>query len=156
MCLKERFTTFIICFEKEAYKTGWNYNTLWYALRCALPQRIKDVLWLAPKQLLYNSYKALVMQVNQCYWEDHSKYNSTQTQWNSGRQSWQAGTPNGTNNPRPPNPTLPATPGTRPPFVQNLANNNQTPRPQPPAQLNASDTVEAMELNPDKPINPDA
>ncbi|KAG6894411.1 hypothetical protein C0992_006232, partial [Termitomyces sp. T32_za158] len=25
---EERFTTFIICFEKEAYEMGWNYSTL--------------------------------------------------------------------------------------------------------------------------------
>ncbi|KAG6870857.1 hypothetical protein C0992_012258, partial [Termitomyces sp. T32_za158] len=41
---EERFTTFIVRFEKEAYETGWNYNALRYALRRALPQRIKDVL----------------------------------------------------------------------------------------------------------------
>ncbi|KAG6875646.1 hypothetical protein C0992_002972 [Termitomyces sp. T32_za158] len=41
---EERFTTFIICFKKEAYETGWNYNVLWYALCCALPQHIKDML----------------------------------------------------------------------------------------------------------------
>ncbi|KAG6894018.1 hypothetical protein C0992_007831 [Termitomyces sp. T32_za158] len=87
---KEQFTTFIIRFEKEAYETSWNYSTLRYALRHTLPQHIKDVLWLAPKQPLYNSYKVLVMQVDQRYWEDRSKYNNAQTQWNSG-QSWQAG-----------------------------------------------------------------
>ncbi|KAG6896331.1 hypothetical protein C0992_008950 [Termitomyces sp. T32_za158] len=77
---KEWFTTFIIRFEKEAYKTGWNYNALRYALCCTLPQRIKDVLQLASKQPLYNGYKVLVMQVNQHYWEDHSEYNNAQTQ----------------------------------------------------------------------------
>ncbi|KAG6892107.1 hypothetical protein C0992_001795, partial [Termitomyces sp. T32_za158] len=41
---EERFMTFIVRFEKEAYETGWNYNALRYALRRALPQRIKDVL----------------------------------------------------------------------------------------------------------------
>ncbi|KAG6870371.1 hypothetical protein C0992_000258 [Termitomyces sp. T32_za158] len=41
---EERFTTFIIRFEKEAYETGWNYSVLRYALRRALPQRIKDIL----------------------------------------------------------------------------------------------------------------
>ncbi|KAG6894270.1 hypothetical protein C0992_006793, partial [Termitomyces sp. T32_za158] len=44
MHAKECFTTFIICFKKEAYETGWNYNALWYALHYTLPQRIKDVL----------------------------------------------------------------------------------------------------------------
>ncbi|KAG6859788.1 hypothetical protein C0993_003481, partial [Termitomyces sp. T159_Od127] len=66
----ERFTTFIVRFEKEAYETGWNYNALWFALRHALPQRIKDVLRLAPKQPTYDSYKALVTQIDQRYWED--------------------------------------------------------------------------------------
>ncbi|KAG6896537.1 hypothetical protein C0993_008289, partial [Termitomyces sp. T159_Od127] len=63
----EQFTTFIIRFEKEAYETGWNYNTLRFALRRALPQRIKDVLRLAPKQPTYDGYKALVTQIDQRY-----------------------------------------------------------------------------------------
>ncbi|KAG5348525.1 hypothetical protein C0989_010160, partial [Termitomyces sp. Mn162] len=67
------FTTFIVRFEREAYKTGWNYNALQFALHRALPQRIKDVLRLAPKQTTYDGYKALVTQVDQHYWEDHSE-----------------------------------------------------------------------------------
>ncbi|KAG6871178.1 hypothetical protein C0992_011560, partial [Termitomyces sp. T32_za158] len=107
---EECFTTFIICFEKEAYETGWNYSALRYALRRALPQRIKDVLRLAPKQPSYEGYKALVTQVDQRYWEDRSEYNNARTQWNPG-QPWQAGTANSPNNPRPPNSAPPATPG---------------------------------------------
>ncbi|KAG6864941.1 hypothetical protein C0993_008423, partial [Termitomyces sp. T159_Od127] len=61
----ERFTTFIIHFEKEAYETGWNYNTLWFALHHALPQHIKDILHLTSKQPTNNSYKALFTQINQ-------------------------------------------------------------------------------------------
>ncbi|KAG6875726.1 hypothetical protein C0992_002682 [Termitomyces sp. T32_za158] len=125
---KERFTTFIIRFEKEAYKTGWNYSTLQYALCHALPQCIKDVLWLAPKQPSYNGYKALVTQVDQCYWEDRSKYNNAQSQWNPG-QLWHVGATIGPNNPHPPNPALPATPCARPPFVRNPGPNNPTPGP---------------------------
>ncbi|KAG6899247.1 hypothetical protein C0993_011970 [Termitomyces sp. T159_Od127] len=45
----KQFTTFIVRFEKEAYKTSWNYNALWFALHHALPQRIKDVLCLSPQ-----------------------------------------------------------------------------------------------------------
>ncbi|KAG6884016.1 hypothetical protein C0992_007231 [Termitomyces sp. T32_za158] len=150
---EERFTTFIIRFEKEACKTGWNYSVLRYALCRALPQRIKDVLQLAPKQPLYEGYKTLVMQVNQHYWEDHSEYNNAQTQWNP-RKSWQAGTTNGSNNPRPPAP--PATPGVQPPFVRNLGPNNQTLGPRPPAQLNASDILKALEPSPDKSTDPNA
>ncbi|KAG6875826.1 hypothetical protein C0992_002154, partial [Termitomyces sp. T32_za158] len=152
---EERFTTFIIHFEKEAYETGWNYSTLRYTLRRALPQCIKDVLQLAPKQPLYKGYKALVMQVDQRYWEDHSEYNNAQTQWNPG-QPWQAGTANGPNNPRPPNSAPPATPGARPPFVQNPGPNGQTPGPCPPAQLNASDTLEALEPSPNESTDPNA
>ncbi|KAG6875473.1 hypothetical protein C0992_003731, partial [Termitomyces sp. T32_za158] len=91
MCSDKQFTTFIICFEKEVYETGWNYNML-------------------------------------C--------NAT--------------------NPRPPNPALPATPGARPSFVRILNNSSQTPGPRPPAQLNASDTIEALEPNPDGPVNPNS
>ncbi|KAG5716919.1 hypothetical protein E4T56_gene8540 [Termitomyces sp. T112] len=62
MCNNKRFTTFIVRFEREAYETSWNYNTLQFALHRALPQRIKDVLRLAPKQTTYDRYKALVTQ----------------------------------------------------------------------------------------------
>ncbi|KAG6867193.1 hypothetical protein C0993_005887 [Termitomyces sp. T159_Od127] len=67
------FTTFIVCFKKEAYKTGWNYNALWSALHCALPQYIKDILCLSSKQPNYDGYKALITQINQWYWEDRSE-----------------------------------------------------------------------------------
>ncbi|KAG6895491.1 hypothetical protein C0992_001020 [Termitomyces sp. T32_za158] len=138
----KRFTTFIVHFEKEAYETGWNYNMLRYGL--------------PPKQPTYEGYKALVIQVDQRYWEDCSEYSNTRTQWNAGGQTWQPGVPNNTTNSWPPNPTPPATPGAQPPFVRNPINNNQTLGPQPLAQLNASDTIKALELNPDEPIDPDA
>ncbi|KAG5323776.1 hypothetical protein C0989_011932, partial [Termitomyces sp. Mn162] len=58
----KRFMTFIVRFKREAYKTGWNYNALRFAFHRALPQRIKDVLCLVPKQTTYDGYKALVTQ----------------------------------------------------------------------------------------------
>ncbi|KAG5347375.1 hypothetical protein C0989_012050 [Termitomyces sp. Mn162] len=67
MCNNKHFITFIIQFEWEAYKTGWNYNTLQFALCCALLQPIQDILCLTPKQTTYDSYKALITQVNQHY-----------------------------------------------------------------------------------------
>ncbi|KAG6867183.1 hypothetical protein C0993_005959 [Termitomyces sp. T159_Od127] len=76
MCNNKRFTTFIVCFKKEAYKTGWNYNTLWFALHHTLLQCIKDILCLTSKQLSYNGYKALITQIDQWYWEDRSKYSA--------------------------------------------------------------------------------
>ncbi|KAG6876689.1 hypothetical protein C0993_001200 [Termitomyces sp. T159_Od127] len=71
----------------KAYKTGWNYNALQFALCCALPQHIKDVLCLTPKQPSYNGYKALVTQINQQYWEDRSEYSAPHALWNSSRNS---------------------------------------------------------------------
>ncbi|KAG5735475.1 hypothetical protein E4T56_gene11129 [Termitomyces sp. T112] len=59
--------------EFSTYETGWNYNALQLALRCALPQWIKDILHLAPKQTTYDRYKVLITQVDQHYWEDRSK-----------------------------------------------------------------------------------
>ncbi|KAG5349927.1 hypothetical protein C0989_001225 [Termitomyces sp. Mn162] len=92
----KRFTTFIVRFKQEAYKTGWNYNALWFALRHALPQRIKDVLHLVPKQTTYDGYKALITQVDQRYWEDCSENTAPRTSWNtSGNTNWQAGATNG-------------------------------------------------------------
>ncbi|KAG5733079.1 hypothetical protein E4T56_gene3539 [Termitomyces sp. T112] len=79
MCNNKRFMTFIVQFKWEAYKTGWNYNALQFALHRALPQWIKDVLCLAPKQTTYNGYKALVTQVDQHYWEDCSKNMNSKT-----------------------------------------------------------------------------
>ncbi|KAG5719204.1 hypothetical protein E4T56_gene11783 [Termitomyces sp. T112] len=86
MCDNKRFTTFIVRFEQEAYETGWNYNALWFALHRALPQWIKDVLCLVPKQTTYDGYKALVTQVNQRYWEDRSKNTVPRTSWNTSGQ----------------------------------------------------------------------
>ncbi|KAG6883692.1 hypothetical protein C0993_004622, partial [Termitomyces sp. T159_Od127] len=63
----EWFTTFIVCFKKEAYKISWNYNALQFALHHALSQHIKDVLHLALKQPNYNGYKAFIAQINQWY-----------------------------------------------------------------------------------------
>ncbi|KAG6859563.1 hypothetical protein C0995_007254 [Termitomyces sp. Mi166 len=44
MSTDKRFTTFVVQFEKEAYKTGWNYNALRFQLSKALPKHIHDVL----------------------------------------------------------------------------------------------------------------
>ncbi|KAG5733974.1 hypothetical protein E4T56_gene7440 [Termitomyces sp. T112] len=79
----EHFMTFIIQFEQEAYETSWNYNALQSALHRALPQWIKDILRLTPKQITYDEYKALVTQVDQCYWEDCSENMAPQTAWNT-------------------------------------------------------------------------
>ncbi|KAG5730211.1 hypothetical protein E4T56_gene11664 [Termitomyces sp. T112] len=92
----KHFMIFIIWFKSKAYKTGWNYNALRFALYHALPQHIKDILCLAPKQTTYNGYKALITQVNQCYWEDWSENMALQTTWNaSGNTDWQARATNG-------------------------------------------------------------
>ncbi|KAG5332147.1 hypothetical protein C0989_007121 [Termitomyces sp. Mn162] len=108
MCDNKRFTTFIVRFEREAYKTGWNYNALRFALRRALPQQIKDVLCLAPKQTTYNGYKVLVTQVDQCYWEDCSENTAPRTLWNaSSNTNWQAGATNGIWSSIPANPANP-------------------------------------------------
>ncbi|KAG5334833.1 hypothetical protein C0989_002893 [Termitomyces sp. Mn162] len=104
----ERFMTFIVQFEREAYKTSWNYNALWFALCHALPQWIKDILCLAPKQTTYDRYKVLVTQVNQHYWEDRSENMVPQTSWNtSGNTNWQAGATNGIQSSIPTNPANP-------------------------------------------------
>ncbi|KAG6899578.1 hypothetical protein C0993_009018 [Termitomyces sp. T159_Od127] len=66
------------------------YST--FALRCAQPQRIKDVLHLTPKQPSYSSYKALITQIDQQYWENRSKYSAFQVPWNSFENAnWQTG-----------------------------------------------------------------
>ncbi|KAG6882865.1 hypothetical protein C0992_010448, partial [Termitomyces sp. T32_za158] len=62
--------------------------------------------------------------------------------------------PNGPNGPRPPNLAPPATPSARPPFTRNLGPNGQTLGPRPPAQLNASNTLEAPEPSLDKSTGP--
>ncbi|KAG6877074.1 hypothetical protein C0993_010507 [Termitomyces sp. T159_Od127] len=139
----KRFTTFIIHFKKEAYKTSWNYNALRFALCCALPQHIKDILCLASKQPSYNGYKALVTQINQQYWEDHSKYSAPQVPWNSSRNSnWQTGATAG-------NSTISAAPllnfTAQPPLRQGLADINQLSGPCSQTQLNTADTQEALD-----------
>ncbi|KAG5730103.1 hypothetical protein E4T56_gene1867 [Termitomyces sp. T112] len=93
-------------FKWEAYETRWNYNALCFALCHTLPQWIKDILHLAPKQTTYNGYKAFVTQVDQHYWEGQSENMALQTLWNtSSNTNWQARATNGT---RPLIPTNPA------------------------------------------------
>ncbi|KAG6882454.1 hypothetical protein C0993_010477, partial [Termitomyces sp. T159_Od127] len=116
----KQFTTFIVRFEKEAYKTSWNCNALQFALDRALPQRIKDVLRLAPKQPSYNSYKALVTQIDQRYWEDRSEYSAPRMPWNlSGNSNWQSGAAAGN---RTTGAALPSNPATWPLMGQGPAN----------------------------------
>ncbi|KAG5329312.1 hypothetical protein C0989_009914 [Termitomyces sp. Mn162] len=138
------FTTFI------AYETGWNYNALRFALHRALPQRIKDVLRLAPKQTTYDGYKALVTQVDQRYWEDRSENTAPRTSWNtSGNTNWQAGATNGIRSSIPANP---ANPAPRFPPGRGVPNTNRPPGQRPPAQLNAAnlhDTPVPLDTNPD-------
>ncbi|KAG6872545.1 hypothetical protein C0995_009006 [Termitomyces sp. Mi166 len=55
MSTDKRFTAFIVQFEKEAYKTGWNYNALRFQLSKALPNPT------------YKSFKNLVTQIDQCH-----------------------------------------------------------------------------------------
>ncbi|KAG6875113.1 hypothetical protein C0993_010827 [Termitomyces sp. T159_Od127] len=106
----KQFTTFIVRFKKEAYKIGWNYNALHFALHRALLQCIKDVLCLASKQPSYSSYKTLITQIDQQYWEDCSEYSAPWTPWNSSRNSnWQTEAATGnwaTSVAPPPNPAV--------------------------------------------------
>ncbi|KAG6899160.1 hypothetical protein C0993_012760 [Termitomyces sp. T159_Od127] len=140
----EQFTTLIVHFEKEAYKTSWNYNALWFTLCRALPQHIKDVLCLVPKQPSYDGYKALVTQIDQWYWEDCSEYSAPQVLWNSSRNSnWQTGTAAGnwiTGTAPPPHPAA------RPPQACGLTNVNRLLGPRPKTQLNTADTQETPDL----------
>ncbi|KAG5353319.1 hypothetical protein C0989_008304 [Termitomyces sp. Mn162] len=132
MCNNEHFMTFIIQFKWEAYKTGWNYNTLCFALHCTLPQQIKDVLCLTPKQTTYNGYKALI------------------TQNTSGNTNWQARAANGTQSSiptNPANPTLHFSPG------QGTTSTNQLLEQCPPAQLNATNLHKTLEPLDAKPNN---
>ncbi|KAG6863414.1 hypothetical protein C0993_011607, partial [Termitomyces sp. T159_Od127] len=139
------FTTFIVCFKKEAYETSWNYNALQFAPHCTLPQCIKDILHLALKQPNYNSYKALITQINQWYWEDRSMCLASWAPWNFFRNSqWQ--TKAVASNQATSTALLP-TPATQPLLGQGLTNANQPLGPHPLAQLNAADMQEALDPN---------
>ncbi|KAG5348628.1 hypothetical protein C0989_009369 [Termitomyces sp. Mn162] len=139
----ERFTTFIVWFEWEAYETGWNYNALRFTLRHTLPQQIKDVLCLTPKQTTYYRYKALVTQVDQCYWEDCSKNTAPWTPWNaSGNTNWQARATNGIQSSIPANP---ANPALHFPSGRGITSTNPPQGQRPPAQLNTTDLHESPE-----------
>ncbi|KAG5725136.1 hypothetical protein E4T56_gene10241 [Termitomyces sp. T112] len=146
----KHFTTFIVWFEWEAYETGWNYNALRFALHHALPQQIKDVLCLVPKQATYDRYKALVTQVDQRYWEDRSENTAPWTPWNaSGNTNWQAGATNGVRSSIPANP---ANPAPRFPLGQGITRTNPPLGQHLLAQLDAADlyeTPEPLDTNPD-------
>ncbi|KAG5331680.1 hypothetical protein C0989_007568 [Termitomyces sp. Mn162] len=133
----EHFMTFIVQFEQEAYETGWNYNTLRFTLHHTLPQQIKDVLHLAPKQTTYDG-----------------KNTAPRTPWNaSSNTNWQAGATNGI---RSSIPTNPANPALCFPSGQGITSINPLLEQRPPAQLNAADlheTPELLDTNPDNHDN---
>ncbi|KAG6904534.1 hypothetical protein DXG01_009209 [Tephrocybe rancida] len=66
----ERFSMFIICFEQEAFKTGWNERSLRFHLKRSLPKRILDLVAIAPAQENYEPFKDLVSQIDCRYWEE--------------------------------------------------------------------------------------
>ncbi|KAG5721963.1 hypothetical protein E4T56_gene18482 [Termitomyces sp. T112] len=117
----------------KAYKTGWNYNALRFTLHRALPQWIKDILCLAPKQTTYNG-----------------KNTAPRTSWNtSGNTNWQARATNGIQSSIPTNPANP-TPCFPP--GQGVSNTNRPLGQRPPAQLNAANlqnTPVPLDTNPD-------
>ncbi|KAG5729744.1 hypothetical protein E4T56_gene943 [Termitomyces sp. T112] len=104
---------------------------------------IKDILHLIPKQATYNRYKALVTQVNQCYWEDQSKNMAPQTLWNtSSNTNWQV---MATNDNQPSISVNPANSAPHFPLGQGPSSTNQSPGQCPPAQLNATNLHKALE-----------
>ncbi|KAG5733019.1 hypothetical protein E4T56_gene3599, partial [Termitomyces sp. T112] len=87
-----------------------------------------------PPQTTYDGYKALVTQIGQCYWEDHSENTAGAT--NGIRSSIPADRAN---------PTL------RFPLGRGVPNTNQPPGQRPPAQLNTADlhdTPVPLDTNP--------
>ncbi|KAG6883049.1 hypothetical protein C0993_008150, partial [Termitomyces sp. T159_Od127] len=129
----------------QAFAQEFLNNALQFALCCALPQCIKDVLHLTPKQPTYNGYKALITQINQQYWKDCSEYSALQAPWNSSRNpNCQTGgvIGNQTTSAAPP-----LNPAAQPPLEQGPANTNQPLEPCPPAQLNTTNTQEALDPN---------
>ncbi|KAG6871078.1 hypothetical protein C0992_011773, partial [Termitomyces sp. T32_za158] len=129
----ERFTAFLVQFEKEAYKTSWNYHALWYQLSKALPERIHNVLHIAPKQTTFEGLKHLVTQIDQHHWEDQAILLTA---------CWprEASTTPGTS--RWPRPLFPRNPPSKPPACP--GNNHHTPgvpsgdrNPRPVARPNA-------------------
>ncbi|KAG6895213.1 hypothetical protein C0992_002544 [Termitomyces sp. T32_za158] len=124
----KRFTTFIVRFEKEAYETGWNYNTLRYALQHALPQHIKDVLRLAPKQPTYEGYKT---------WQPRVPNSNSQPP-NPAPPATPGTRPPFVRNPIDSN----QTPGPRPPAQLNASDTIEAPEPNPDEPV-----------DPDAPIN---
>ncbi|KAG5734794.1 hypothetical protein E4T56_gene824 [Termitomyces sp. T112] len=109
------------------------------------------ILCLAPKQTTYNGYKALVTQVDQCYWEDWSGNTAPQTTWNtSGNTNWQA---RATNSNQLSAPITPVNPMPHFPQGQGPPSANHPPGPCPPAQLNAVNLHKALKLLDTSPDN---
>ncbi|KAG6904472.1 hypothetical protein DXG01_009672 [Tephrocybe rancida] len=68
----EKFTSYKIQFESEAWETGWNWVAIRYVLKRSLPKQILEVLALAPTQRDYPRFTALAEQINWQYWESRS------------------------------------------------------------------------------------
>jgi hypothetical protein len=73
MAPQERFTSFITCFELEAFETGWNYNAISAQLRCALPNRIRNALQYAPLTSNYHELKSVLAQIDLQHWIHESE-----------------------------------------------------------------------------------
>ncbi|KAG6893365.1 hypothetical protein C0992_010302, partial [Termitomyces sp. T32_za158] len=135
----KHFTAFLVQFEKEAYKTSWNYHALRYQLSKALPERIHNVLRIAPKQTSFEGLKHLITQIDQRHWED-------QATLATARRSGEASAAPGTSRwPRPLFPhnstgKPPARPGINP-HTPGAPSGDQNPHPvaRPNAQLQAAE-----------------
>ncbi|KAG6883263.1 hypothetical protein C0992_009264, partial [Termitomyces sp. T32_za158] len=141
----KRFTAFLVQFEKEAYKTSWNYHALRYQLSKALPERIHNVLCIAPKQTTFEGLKHLVTQIDQRHWED-------QAILPTARQPGEVSAAPGTS--RWPRPLFPRTPPGKPParpgnnpHTPGAPSGDQNPCPvaRPNAQLQAAEVGEQAE-----------
>ncbi|KAG6867236.1 hypothetical protein C0993_005358, partial [Termitomyces sp. T159_Od127] len=112
----EQFTTFIVCTEKEAYKTSWNYNTLWFVLYYT--SRMSSAL--PPSQPTMAITRLLSPRLTNS--EDCSKYSAPWVPWNSSRDSnWQT---RGTTGKQTTGAAPPPNPAAQLPLKQELANTN--------------------------------
>ncbi|KAG6812513.1 hypothetical protein H0H93_013814 [Arthromyces matolae] len=101
MGYNERFTSFIIRFEEQAFETGWNMAALRWVLEGCLPKRIKDMLIFTPEQKGYPEFRALVEHIDHRWWTTRASYpDQTQpTFWRpSGYSNYPSNNPAGQNN----------------------------------------------------------
>jgi len=64
-----RFSNFLVQFEAEAFKTGWDYQAIAFHLRTSIAPCLRGGLRIVAPTMSYTELKGALMQIDTQYWE---------------------------------------------------------------------------------------